>query len=158
VSSDERPVPQADPTPARPAPDAGAPAAPIPGRAAPEDDVAANPGLDPDPDPDPDEDPDPVHTGPAPVPDADTLERIATPAELRRAPKVSAFITTGVLVGVVLGWLLAVLGSGTSGEARTGAILLTAGGLGVLGATVGAGLAALADRRSVRSRRSRAGR
>ncbi len=148
MSSDERPVPQVDLPPARPVPDAGAPADPVPGRAAPEADV----------NPDPDPELEPVQAGPAPVPDADTLARLAAPAELRRAPQISAFITTGVLVGVVLGWLLAVLASGTSGEGRTGAILLTAGGLGVLGATVGAGLAALADRRSVRSRRSRAGR
>jgi hypothetical protein len=162
VSSDERPAPPADPTPPGPAgtdrahakhvAEALAPGEHADDVPAPAQDSAAMPApaqVSADV---------PAPAGPAPVPDAATLESIATPAELRRAPKVSAFITTGVLVGVVVGWLLAVLGSGTSGEARTGAILLTAGGLGALGAVVGSGLAALADRRSVRSRRSHPGR
>ena len=143
MSSDERPGRPADQTPADPTlaetvPDESASGTGAPSGASP----SAAPVTSP------------VQDAPAtsPVPDAATLESIATPASLRRAPRIGMFITTGVLLGVVVGWLLAVLGSGTSGEARTGAILLTAGGLGALGAVVGSGLAALADRRSVRSR------
>jgi hypothetical protein len=115
---------------------------------------AVEPSTQPSPVADPGQ---PDHEGlpdraPGEVPDEATLADIAEPAQLRHAPRIGAFITTGVLVGAVVGWLLAVLGAGTTGEARTGAILLTTAGLAVLGAIVGSGLAALADRRSVRGR------
>jgi F0F1-type ATP synthase assembly protein I len=92
------------------------------------------------------------------VPDEATLAAIATPATGRRAPKVSAFITVGVLLGLVIGWVVGALGTGTTGEGRTGAILLTMLGFVVLGAIVASGLAVVADRRSLRGRSAGAGR
>jgi hypothetical protein len=160
VTSDERPASRADrPAPQTTGEDLGVPSASVPVQdvagAVPATEATTEPaaetaaqaaaGID---------------TGPAEaptdardeVPDEATLADIAEPAQLRHAPKIGSFITAGVLVGAVVGWLLAVLGAGTSGEAKTGAILLTTAGLAALGAVVGAGLAALADRRSVRRR------
>ncbi len=88
---------------------------------------------------------------PDPIPDEETLRATATPASVRRAPRYGAFVRTGVLLGGLIGWLLAILFTGTTGEGRTGVILLTTVALAGLGALVGAGLASLADRRSPRS-------
>ena len=85
------------------------------------------------------------------VPDEDTLAAIATPAAVRRAPRIGAFIRTGVLLGALVGWLLAIIFSGTTGEARTGAILISTVAVACLGALLGAAAAALADRRSTRT-------
>lgn len=81
------------------------------------------------------------------VPDEETLATIATPAVLRRAPRIGAFIRTGLLLGAVLGWVLAILFSGTTGEGRTGAILITTAAGAGFGALLGAAVAALVDRR-----------
>lgn len=107
--------------------------------------AAATPGSPAAPTPDevPDE-----------VPDEETLEAIATPATVRHAPRFGAFVRTGVLLGALIGWLPAILFSGTTGEGRTGAIILsTLAGAG-FGALLAAGVAALADRRSVRGMRT----
>jgi hypothetical protein len=87
----------------------------------------------------------------AAAPNEATLAAVATPAAVRRAPRIGAFVRTGVLLGAVVGWLLAILFTGTTGEGRTGSILLTTVGLAGFGALLGAGAAALADRRSTRA-------
>ncbi len=87
---------------------------------------------------------------PSDPPDADTLAAVATPATIRRAPKVSAFITAGAVLGIVVGWVLASVFTGTTGEARTAVVLVTTVAAGVLGGLVGGGLATVADRRSTR--------
>jgi hypothetical protein len=81
-------------------------------------------------------------------PDPGELEAVATPATLRRAPRFGAFLRTGALAGAVVGLVLAIAFTGTEGEARTAAILLTTAGVAVLGTLVSAGLAVAADRRS----------
>lgn len=98
-----------------------------------------------------------------PVPDEAELARVAEPATVRRAPKFGAFLTAGVLLGALLGFVVAVAtGSAVEGGGGTGFIsfldgqgsarLLVALAGAVLGALV-AGIAALvADRRSVRGR------
>lgn len=99
-------------------------------------------------------------SSPAPPdgPDPEQLERTAVPATLRRAPRYRAFALAGVVVGLVL----AIVAVAVSGPAREGAPLDTASVLGLLavilggfGALLGAAVAVLADRRSVR--RSRRG-
>ncbi|GAA2721830.1 hypothetical protein [Cellulomonas aerilata] len=158
MSTDERPAGPADPRPAgTPAAEASIAPSPEPSAApSPESSAAPSPESSAAPSPEPSAAASPESSAAASVvPDDATLAEIAEPAQLRRAPRIGAFITTGVLVGAVAGWLLAVLGSGTSGEARTGAILLTAAGLAALGAILGSGFAALADRRSVRRRPGR---
>ena len=101
----------------------------------------------------------------APVPSEDELERTATPATVRRAPKFSAFITFGALGGMVVGLLLAVIihpnvqlvadGSGFTsfldGEGAIRTVMLVTGG--VVGGFVGGALAVRADRRSGPQRR-----
>jgi hypothetical protein len=82
------------------------------------------------------------------VPDADALAAIATPATVRRAPRIGRFIGAGVLVGVVVGWISASVASGTSGEARTLVVLVTTAALALLGGLIGAWLGTSADRRS----------
>jgi hypothetical protein len=96
----------------------------------------------------------------APVPTEDELLRTAVPATVRHAPRYSAFLTTGTLVGLVVGLLVAVLradGSVSSGGGvlpflggSNGVRLLSALSGAVLGLGVGAGLALWADRRSLR--------
>jgi hypothetical protein len=102
----------------------------------------------------PDEDVEP------PVPSEDDLERTATPATVRRAPKFSAFITFGALGGMVVGLLLAVIihpetrlvadGSGFTsfldGEGAVRTVMVVA--VGVVGGFVGGALAVWADKRS----------
>jgi len=93
------------------------------------------------------------------LPSEEELQRTAVPATVRRAPKYSAFITVGALVGIVVGLVLAIALQpavpvvteagfisflGGHGTVRT--VCAVAGG--VLGAFVGGGLAVLADRRS----------
>lgn len=92
------------------------------------------------------------------------LERLATPATVRRAPRYRAFMTAGALVGVVAGVVLAFAtasGSGVVGD--DGGVLPFLGGqngvrwilalaLGVVGAFGGAVVALVADRRSTRRR------
>ena len=99
------------------------------------------------------------------VPDESELVRIARPATVRRAPKFSAFLVVGGLVGLLVGLVLvAVVNPGrpvTAGETgvipfvdRRGMLRLTMAGGGMLvGVLVGGALAILADRRSVRRAR-----
>ncbi|ROS31735.1 histidine kinase [Cellulomonas sp. PhB150] len=96
----------------------------------------------------------------APIPSEDELERTATPATVRRAPKFSAFITFGALGGMLVGLLLAVIihpetrlvadGSGfisfLDGEGAVRTVMVVA--VGVVGGFVGGALAVWADRRS----------
>ena len=108
-----------------------------------------------------------VAAGPraADLPTEDELVRIAEPATVRRAPKFSAFLVAGAVVGIVVGVLLAFVihpvapreadGSGflpfLDGDNAVRTVMAVAGG--VLGAFVGGALAVLADRRSTRSAR-----
>jgi hypothetical protein len=100
---------------------------------------------------------------PAPVPDEAELARVAEPATVRRAPKFGAFVTAGVLLGAVLGFVVALItGTAVEGDGGTGFISFLDGQgsarllVALAGATLGAlvaGLAAVAaDRRSVRRR------
>ena len=96
----------------------------------------------------------------AAIPSEDELERTATPATVRRAPKFSAFITFGALGGMLVGLLLAVIihpetrlvadGSGfisfLDGEGAVRTVMVVA--VGVVGGFVGGALAVWADRRS----------
>jgi len=84
------------------------------------------------------------------VPDEATLAEIARPARVRRAPRFGAFIRAGVVLGAVVGWIVAMVASGTSGEARTAAVLISTVGVAALGALISAGVAAIVDRRSGR--------
>ncbi|MDM8084449.1 histidine kinase [Cellulomonas cellasea] len=114
--------------------------------------------------PEPPTRPEPEVEGPKPVPSEAELRRIATPATVRRAPKVSAFMAVGALVGIVVAIVLVQLsaGDGTRGSEGAGFISFLDGlgavrfliglGLGVLGAFVGGGIAVLLDRRSGRKR------
>ncbi|MGW6130444.1 hypothetical protein ACWFNE_10515 [Cellulomonas sp. NPDC055163] len=106
---------------------------------------------------------DPVPTAPSPVPDEAELARVAEPATVRRAPKFGAFVTAGVLLGAVLGFVAAlVTGSSVEGDGGTGFISFLDGQgsarllVALAGATLGAlvaGIAAVvADRRSLRGR------
>lgn len=126
---------------------------PEPDRTAVPDVAAAPPGTA--------ETPDTAETpADAPVPTEDELLRNAVPATVRHAPRYSAFLTTGTLVGLVIGLLVAVLradGSVSSGGGvlpflggSNGVRLLSALSGAVLGLGVGAGLALWADRRSLR--------
>jgi len=89
-------------------------------------------------------------------PSAEELARTATPATLRRAPRYRGFAFAGALVGV----LAAVVAVAVSGPARDGAplntvsvLLLLAVILGGFGALLGAGVAVVVDRRSLRASR-----
>jgi hypothetical protein len=86
------------------------------------------------------------------VPDAETLERTATPASLRRAPRYKSFVWTGLLVGLVAATVLvlAVPRQGDSGVGTGTVWALLALGLGMAGALLGALVALLADRSSRR--------
>jgi len=107
-------------------------------------------------------------TEPSDAPDLPTeqhLAQIAEDATVRRAPKIGAFITAGALLGIVLGFVLALIFanadpgalaaeqgqafiSAFEGEGAIRFISAVAGGC--LGALVGAGAAVWADRRSRR--------
>lgn len=140
--------------------DAVSPAATVPGSTAP---AATTPGSTA-----------PAATTPAaaaavtaptgmPVPDEDELLRVAEPASVRRAPKFGAFVTAGVLLGALLGFVVAlVTGSSVEQDGGPGFISFLDGQgsarllVALAGATLGAlvaGIAAIvADRRSVRRR------
>ncbi|WP_208012502.1 histidine kinase [Cellulomonas shaoxiangyii] len=103
---------------------------------------------------------------PAPaVPSEEELERVATPATVRRAPRYGAFLVTGALVGAVLGLVLAaVLAPDGAAAGGDGGVLPFLGGENAvrafcavagafLGVLVGGLLAVLADRRSTRRQR-----
>ncbi|MDQ0425996.1 MULTISPECIES: histidine kinase [Cellulomonas] len=99
---------------------------------------------------------------PGDVPSEAELERIATPATVRRAPRYRAFMVTGALVGVVVALVVAFATAGSSGVASDdGGVLPFLGGqngvrwlLALTGAVVGCfaggGVAAFVDRRSAR--------
>lgn len=111
------------------------------------------------------------HDEPDEIPSEQELEELARDATVRRAPKIGAFITAGALIGIVLGFLIALLFAqanpedlaASQGQAfisafeGEGAIrFLSAVAGGCIGALLGAGAAVWADRRSVRrSRRPR---
>jgi VIT1/CCC1 family predicted Fe2+/Mn2+ transporter len=76
--------------------------------------------------------------------------RVSEAAVVRRAPRFAAFVRAGVLLGAVIGVLVAALTPASPGAPRSAVIALTALALAALGAIIGAGLAALADRRSQR--------
>ncbi|EYR64315.1 hypothetical protein N866_12555 [Actinotalea ferrariae CF5-4] len=89
-------------------------------------------------------------------PTPEDLERSAQPARLRRAPRYRGFALAGVVVGV----LVAVVAVALSGPAREGApldtvsvLLLLAVVLGTFGALLGAAVAVVVDRRSLRASR-----
>jgi hypothetical protein len=97
------------------------------------------------------------------VPAEAWLVEHAVPGRVRRAPRLGAFVTAGVLGGLVLGTVLSLLAiphSGLSPEQGGGVLpalggyngvtLLTAVALAGVGALVGAGLGLRADRRSRR--------
>jgi hypothetical protein len=73
--------------------------------------------------------------------------RAATP---RRAPRFGAFVATGAVIGAALGGFLGEIAPEGLLENHTPAILMSALGLGGLGALAAAGLAAWADKRSGR--------
>ncbi|WP_225224284.1 histidine kinase [Cellulomonas sp. JH27-2] len=99
-------------------------------------------------------------TDEARIPSEDELERTATPATVRRAPKFSAFMIVGALVGMVLGLLFVAIvqpgpdevGGGAGligfldGEGSVRLLGIVTGG--VVGTFVGGALAVRADRRS----------
>ena len=87
---------------------------------------------------------------PAPATDVSDLERIAEPAVVRRAPRYGAFIRTGVVLGIIIGWMVAAAPPSAPDESRASVIGFTVFGLAVLGALLGAGFAVVADRRSHR--------
>lgn len=112
---------------------------------------------------------DPQDTTPDELPTEQELEQVARDATVRRAPKIGAFITAGALIGIVLGFLIALLFAqanpedlaASQGQAfisafeGEGAIrFLSAVAGGCVGALLGAGAAVWADRRSVRRGRS----
>jgi hypothetical protein len=98
------------------------------------------------------------------VPTEDELAATAQDAYVRRAPKIGAFLTVGVLLGALVGLVVALIaGPGSpirpdgsafisvlDGQGSVRLIMALSGG--VLGALIGAGLAVRADRRSVRGR------
>ena len=114
--------------------------------------------------PEPPARPEPDVERPKPVPSEAELQRVATPATVRRAPKVSVFMTLGALVGIVVALVLVQLSAadGTRGSDGAGFISFLDGlgsvrflmglALGVLGAFVGGAIAVLLDRRSGRKR------
>ena len=99
-----------------------------------------------------------------PVPSEAELLATAQPATVRRAPKFSAFIIVGALVGIVLGLVtnlvlranVPLVAEGTGfisfldGEGTIRLLVMLLGG--VVGGFVGGALAVLADRRSTRGR------
>ncbi len=109
----------------------------------------------------------PTAAGGAGAPDAAvTIEgeeiRVADAVRTHRAPRIGAFVTTGALVGIVVGLVLALVtgpenptpDDGTAFisflDAEGTVRLLSALTGGVVGAVVAGGLAVLADRRSAR--------
>lgn len=104
----------------------------------------------------------PAEPAETPVPTEAELARVAEPAQVRRAPKIGAFIVAGSLVGALLGLVAALVvgpdsglvADGTAfigildgqGSARFFSALIGA----IVGGFAGAGLALLADRRSLR--------
>lgn len=103
----------------------------------------------------------PAEPEPEPPTEAELAE-VAEPARVRRAPKIGAFITAGVLVGALVGLIAAliagrsseVVADGTAfisifdGQGGIRALMAFAGA--VVGAFVGGGLAVRSDRRSAR--------
>ncbi len=124
------------------------------------------PASEPDDVPVPDEPHDVTVPDEPATPDEATLQRIATPGTVRRAPRFGAFIGAGILVGAALGVILATVvdtGALTSSgggvlpflDGANGARAVTAFALAGVGALVGALLALWADRRSLRRGRVR---
>src|SRR5512133_3959806 len=68
------------------------------------------------------------------TPSVEHLARIAEPATVRRAPRIGVFLTTGALAGIVLGAFLGAVAPGTLLQDRTPAMIMSAIGLGGLGA------------------------
>ncbi|GIG40313.1 histidine kinase [Cellulomonas phragmiteti] len=101
----------------------------------------------------------------AATPDEAELARVAVPAAVRRAPRYGAFMVAGALVGMVVGLVVVLATSGSSGvTGDDGGVLPFLGGqngvrwvlavaLGTLGVFAGGAVALVADRRSTRRRR-----
>ncbi|WP_250443771.1 histidine kinase [Actinotalea sp. C106] len=88
---------------------------------------------------------------PAPVPDAEELERVATPASVRRAPRYRGFVVAGALLGILVAVPTVLLWRGGTNELGLGPVVVFTGlTLAVLGAILGAVVAVVADRRSRR--------
>lgn len=97
-----------------------------------------------------------------PVPSEAELAEVAEPARVRRAPRIGAFIVAGALVGALLGLVAALVAGPDSGLVADGTAfigLLEGQGSArffsaligaIVGGFAGAGLALLADRRSLR--------
>jgi hypothetical protein len=98
------------------------------------------------------------------LPSEDEIAAAAQDAYVRRAPKIGAFITVGALIGALVGLVAAlVAGPGSPIRPDGSAFISVLDGQGsvrllmaltgaAVGALVGGGLAARADRRSVRGR------
>ncbi|MCC2307620.1 histidine kinase [Cellulomonas chengniuliangii] len=98
------------------------------------------------------------------VPTEAELQRVATPATVRRAPKVSVFMTLGALLGILIALVLVQVtaSGGARGSDGAGFISLFDGlgsvrflvglALGVFGAFAGGAVAVVLDRRSARKR------
>jgi len=157
----------ADPTDPRPD-EPTAPASPagpaVPAElTAPADPAARTAPVDPAEPAEPADPADPAEPAERPVPDEATLSRVAEPARVRHAPRIGAFIAAGVVLGGLLGLVVALLAGGSSGLAPSDpdAFISVLGGQGgaraacaligaLLGAFAGAGAALVADRRSRR--------
>ncbi|QTE29669.1 hypothetical protein [Pengzhenrongella sicca] len=132
------------PTPDRALPDAELPVAEPPAAELPDTEL---PDAEPRAAELPDAEPPVAELPDTELPDAETLDRIAEPATVRRAPRYAAFIRAGVLLGAVIGWLLAVLFPVAGDEPTAAVTAICAFTLACVGALAGAGLAVLADRR-----------
>lgn len=91
------------------------------------------------------------------APDPEELERTATPATVRRAPRYRAFVLAGALAGALVGVVLVLLFPAPTGSLGTTPVAAFVGlSLALVGALVGAVLAVLGDR-TRETRRSRRG-
>ncbi len=98
------------------------------------------------------------------VPSEAELQRVATPATVRRAPKLSVFMTVGGLLGILIALVLVQVtaSDGARGSDGAGFISVFDGlgsvrflvglALGVFGALAGGAVAVVLDRRSARKR------
>ena len=91
----------------------------------------------------------PPHGSAASAEDQDRL----TTLSLRRAPRVSVFLSTGAVIGLIAGLVIGVLGSGSVEFTTAQVIGYMAVIFGLLGMALGAVAYVLADRLSVRRAR-----
>ncbi|MCL3863118.1 histidine kinase [Actinotalea sp. K2] len=95
----------------------------------------------------PDPDPRPL---PPDVPSESELERDATPATVRRAPRFRAFVSTGVILGAVAATLLVILHPSDGPLGRGTTLTFLALAFCLAGALLGGLVAVLVDQRSRR--------